>query len=216
MSWCLQLTIIESNELVNGKEISSYLPDLSSHLLRLHRLRHLLRRHRGNHPSLWRLPSSRNARSDSLRRWLWFRSYDMVPYVRDSSIRPQSNLYRHFDRLRILPIRSHLRQELWHAPRFPILDWIFRLSCLGYWRCFIRRYVQARQTCLCHRYMGLGSYLRSSVGSLDWWICSSTQGMEMAYLGTPLAVWILVNRHDPLPPRNQLRKYPLSSNTPSP
>lgn len=95
-----------------------------------------------------------------------------------TSLRNPSNwtkprLRRDFNRLRILPIRSHLCQKLWHAPCLPISHWIFRFPCPRYGWSFFGRYVSTFETGLRYCYLGNGCCFGSCVGSIGGRICGS-------------------------------------------
>lgn len=120
-------------------------------LLRLHRILHLFCRRARRRESIWSQPSRCHSWSFNLCRWLRSWAHVVVSYVGNTSNWKEFRVYSNSDRFRLSPIRRHLRQKLRDAFGFQVLDWILRIPCISYRRCYTCGHVQAFQKSLCNR-----------------------------------------------------------------
>ena len=206
----------EPTELVNLQESLRHFRTLSPYFLRLHRLRHLQRRHRGHNDDIRRQPSQGHLGSLSLRRWLRSRAYDLGTHERDPSNRQEPHLYRHSSRVRHLSGTHCSGSQLRHAALLPVFDWFHRQSCPRDWRRKHRRHVLAAEASIRDRHLGYLSGVWTRPGTTNWWLCCATRRLDMDYLGINVAQRLLPCHLHFLPARNKRKQHPLPAHPPSP
>lgn len=141
------------------------------------------------------------------------RSNGLVPSLRATNRRPKPYIHPHPRRLCLLPIRRHLRKELRHATRIPVLDRLSRLPSPCNRRSIHGRHVEPESARLHDRYLGLFRHLRTRPGPSRRRLRSLRKRMDMDHLAAALGQRVHTGPTILLPPGNLHAQYSLATST---